>query len=186
MATRRLFFALWPDDAVREALRRETRHAVRRSGGRPVPVANLHLTLRFLGNVAAERVEAVFAVAAGITGIAATSLQLDRYGWFPQARVFWLGTDTVPAPLAALAGRLEAGLVAAGFEPEPRPFQAHVTLARKVARAPAVEPPHPVTWPVYDFALIESHTARRGACYEVVGRWPLAGAPAVARESDTV
>jgi len=50
-ATRRLFFALWPDEATREQLAHITRKAVRGSGGRPIPVENLHSTLVFLGSV---------------------------------------------------------------------------------------------------------------------------------------
>src|SRR5690606_7943609 len=46
---RRIFFALWPDDATRGAIERACRQAVRRSGGRPTAKRNLHLTVAFLG-----------------------------------------------------------------------------------------------------------------------------------------
>src|SRR5581483_1928235 len=63
-ATRRIFFALWPDERVRAALAHATHKAVRSCGGRPVPVHNLHATLLFLGSVPESRIPDVVAVAA--------------------------------------------------------------------------------------------------------------------------
>src|SRR5579883_616458 len=53
--TRRLFFALWPDEAMREAMVQAIREPVRASGGRPVHAGNLHVTLAFLGAVPERR-----------------------------------------------------------------------------------------------------------------------------------
>ena len=54
--TRRLFFALWPDEDARSALCAATAKAVRTSGGRPVPAGTLHVTLAFLGSVPTARI----------------------------------------------------------------------------------------------------------------------------------
>ncbi len=51
LPTRRVFFALWPDAAQREALAHAIRKAVKSCGGRPVPPESLHVTLAFLGSV---------------------------------------------------------------------------------------------------------------------------------------
>ncbi|HVS77409.1 MAG TPA: 2'-5' RNA ligase family protein, partial [Steroidobacteraceae bacterium] len=53
--TRRLFFALWPDEAMRQAMIQAIRKAARASGGRPVDPGNLHVTLAFLGSVPQRR-----------------------------------------------------------------------------------------------------------------------------------
>src|SRR2546421_394268 len=54
--TRRLFFALWPSEALQSAFTHATRKAVRACGGRPVPAHNLHVTLAFLGSVPERRI----------------------------------------------------------------------------------------------------------------------------------
>ena len=47
----RLFFALWPDDELRQTLKHHCKPLLRHSGGRPVALDNLHITLAFLGSV---------------------------------------------------------------------------------------------------------------------------------------
>ena len=98
-----------------------------------VRAGNLHLTLRFLGEVDATR-----------AGVLAESLRplvarhpvidtaLARAGAFPDVlrpRVIWIGVrDT--GPVSSLAADVELACAAAGFESETRPFNAHVTLGR--------------------------------------------------------
>jgi 2'-5' RNA ligase len=72
-------------------------------------------------------------------------------------------------------GQLRAGLAARGFEPESRPFRAHLTLARKVHAPVAAVPFQPLLWPVADFALVESITDRSGSVYTPLATWPLLG-----------
>jgi RNA 2',3'-cyclic 3'-phosphodiesterase len=95
---------------------------------------NLHLTLRFLGEidtVALEQVrEAVVAAAAGVEPFAVT---LRGLGGFPPGRpprVLWAGLAAGSASLEALYARLEAALIARGIPGESRAFHPHVTLAR--------------------------------------------------------
>lgn len=168
---RRLFFALWPDDDTRLALRRATRALVRHCGGRPVPPENFHLTLAFLGNVPEEQCEAV-RLTAGICRLAPLTLQIDTPGYFSAAQVLWVGPQETPAALARLAADLVRAMRPLGLQPEARAFQAHLTLARKVAAPPALPTLRAVTWPVAGFALVESHTWASGACYEVLHGYP--------------
>lgn len=170
--TRRLFFALWPDDALRVRLVRETRKAVRRSGGRPVPPRNLHATLAFLGNQPAQLFDGIVAAAARVRATGA-ELVLDRYGYWPKPRVFWIGPAECPPALARLSRDLWSRLTELGIEPDVRQFRPHVTLARKVAAVPEVPEPEPLGWQVSEFALVESVTDRRGARYRVVHRFGL-------------
>ncbi|CAG0940635.1 RNA 2',3'-cyclic phosphodiesterase [Gammaproteobacteria bacterium] len=167
---RRLFFALWPDPPVREALWRETREAVRRCGGQPVPPDNLHLTLLFLGQVAEAR-QATLVAAVRQLAAPRVELVMDRYGWFAAARVLWLGCGEVPAALGSLARDLAGLATAAGLRADPRPFQPHVTLARKLRNPADLAPPRPVTWRASGFVLAESLAGPAGPHYELRARF---------------
>jgi len=61
--SRRLFFALWPDPGQQRAFAHAARKAVKASGGTPVPVSNIHLTLVFLGSVPERRIADLSAIA---------------------------------------------------------------------------------------------------------------------------
>jgi 2'-5' RNA ligase len=98
-----------------------------------VPAASLHVTLRFLGEVAEDR-EA--AIAAALDGVVAPARPFDvglgGVGAFPalaRPRVIWLGVEAHPA-LELLANDVERALRPLGFEPELRPFSPHITLGR--------------------------------------------------------
>jgi 2'-5' RNA ligase len=172
VATQRLFFALWPGPELQLALARLGRELLGRERGRPVAADNLHLTLAFLGSVDAGARACLERAAEALRGEPFT-LRFDRAGWFPRPKVFWLGCPDTPAPLAALVEGLRSAQRGCGLEPEARPWAAHLTLARKVARRPRPLPFAPVEWPVARFALVESHTGPEGVRYEPLRFWPL-------------
>jgi 2'-5' RNA ligase len=93
----------------------------------------LHLTLKFLGEVAAEReAEVVAALGRAAVGARPLSLVVRGLGVFPdfrRPRVVWLGVEGEPA-LELLQHRLEQELGPLGFPPEGRPFRPHLTLGR--------------------------------------------------------
>jgi 2'-5' RNA ligase len=99
---------------------------------------NLHVTLRFLGEIEPVALDGVReAVAAAAAAVAPFTMTVEGLGSFPSGRpprVVWAGVTAGGAGLLALHGALDAALVARGFPGEPRAFHAHVTLAR--ARAP--------------------------------------------------
>ena len=164
---RRLFFALWPDAATRQAIVRATRRAVRECGGKPTPQANLHVTLAFLGPVDAADLARVAALEP--PPCAPFELVLDRLGYWERARVLWLAPREAPAALRALERDLWDRLVALGFERERKPYAPHVTLARK-ARGVAADVDR-VVWPVGGIALVESQTGPRHSRYSVLESW---------------
>ncbi|HEY8105989.1 MAG TPA: RNA 2',3'-cyclic phosphodiesterase [Gemmatimonadales bacterium] len=93
----------------------------------------IHLTLKFYGEVAPERLEvieeAIRFAAAGTTPI---PMRLATLGAFPttsRPRILWLGLEAPPT-LELLQHRLERGGEDIGFPPEGAPFQPHVTLGR--------------------------------------------------------
>ncbi len=118
--------------------RRETAELLRRLRDTGWPVRwvhdeGLHLTLKFYGEVAPERLEVIQeAVRFAGQGTGPLALRLSELGAFPSVarpRVLWIGIDAPPA-LALLQDRLERGGEGIGFPPEGKPFQAHVTLGR--------------------------------------------------------
>lgn len=168
--TRRLFFALWPDAAVRAALVEAARHVPVQ--GRAVDPADFHITLAFLGATDAARERCCREAADRLRAVPFT-LTLDRAGHWPRPQVLWLAPAVHPPALHALATDLATALRGCGFQPEARPFQPHLTLARKVRRAVLPEAVRPVLWPVGDFVLVESGGGADGVRYAVRARWPL-------------
>lgn len=171
---RRLFFALWPEEPVRERLHGLRQDAVGTAVGRPVPRENLHLTLCFLGGVDAETRACVEQAAAAVA-VPPFTLTFDRLGYWARPGVLWLGADETPARLSELVAQLRRVQAGCGSKPEGRPFRAHLTLARKVRRRPRLPEVAPLLWPVEAFTLVASETLPGGARYEVVARWPLRG-----------
>ncbi len=166
----RLFFALWPDGPAREALARLARRVATEGGGRPVPQANLHLTLAFLGDVPDDRTDIARQVAGRIRA-PAFELTLDRIGSFPRAAVGWAAPSRMPESLVRLQASLDDALRAAGFALEDRPFAPHLTLARRLARPVPAASIDQVTWPARRFALVRS--ARDKGAYADVADWEL-------------
>jgi 2'-5' RNA ligase len=167
---RRVFFALWPDAATRKAIVRATREAVRRSGGRAVPEANLHVTLAFLGPITPEDLDRVLAIEP--PNSLPFELRLERLGFWDGSRVLWIGATETPPALLELERALWDALVALGFTRERRIYRPHLTVARKAqaARGEAAA----VTWPVSGIALVESRPSPRSARYEVLRKWAFA------------
>jgi len=168
----RLFFALWPDEAARNALAAKSTEIARRCAGRPVPAANLHLTLVFLGEVPGEAIPALRRAAQPAAG-AAFELALDRLGAFARAGVAWAGCGRPPRELLDLQAGLSARVREAGFTPDERAFAAHLTLARRIREPLAPEPMEAVRWRVGSFALVES--VRGEGAYRTLADWALEG-----------
>jgi RNA 2',3'-cyclic 3'-phosphodiesterase len=168
----RLFFALWPDDPVRDALVAAARPLAAACAGRPVAPRNYHLTLVFLGGVEHARLEAIREAA---SGVAADSFELvmDSHGHWAAPRVAWLGASRPPAAAPALAGALWDGLEPLGFAREQRPFRPHLTVLRKCRACEWPGRVAQVCWPVRDFVLVKSETRPAGPEYEILARWKL-------------
>jgi len=169
--TQRLFFALWPDDAVRKALEALALHRAGDQGKR-TRTENLHITLAFLGSVDGRRRGCLEEAADELQGRSFT-LSMDTLGWWPRPQVLWVGPTDIPAALLNLVSDLKLACQRCGFEPERRPYQAHLTLARKVRRARLPDSIEPIQWPISSFALVESKTLPTGAEYSVLRTWPL-------------
>ena len=166
----RLFLALEPPDALRARLGALADSAHARCGGRRVADESLHLTLAFLGEVEATRVEALAAWLQGESP-AGGEWRLERWGTFRRPGIVWVGGDTPDPALAALQARLWDGLEALGHGGRPTRFVPHVTLLRR-ARRLSIEalPPIDLAWRWRRLTLLRSFTLQDGPRYEVVAR----------------
>ena len=171
--TRRLFFALWPDNETRAAIASLARERVH-TQARRVAADNLHITLAFPGNVTV-RVQTCLEEAAGSIIGAPFELSIDRMGYWSGPRIIWAAPAQTPPELWSLAATLREVLAACGLEPEKRPYQAHITLARKASRAMAVTRIAPLVWSIGNFCLVESVSEPAGVRYQVLRTWPLEG-----------
>jgi 2'-5' RNA ligase len=137
---RRIFVAApLPDPVSAEvaALVDRVRSAGVPNGGRDVRwvrLDGLHLTLRFLGPTAEDRIGAVVAAVRTVGGGGHPfEITIGGAGTFPtdaRPRALWLGLRSGGPDLADLAAAVDRELVTAGWQPEAKPFRAHLTLAR--------------------------------------------------------
>jgi len=95
---------------------------------------NLHITLKFLGDIDGGRVEEIRERAEGTAGRAESfEMKLDKLGGFPNLgfpKVIWLGSNSSPDEIFKLHRDLDESLFGLGFEKEDRDYVPHVTLGR--------------------------------------------------------
>ncbi len=178
----RLFVALALPSDLRAAL---AGMAIGLRGARWVAAEDLHLTLRFVGEVHPAEAEDLDAA---LTALHAppVEVRLGGIGTFGKGRrvhALWVGAERAPA-LAHLQEKVESAVVRAGFTPETRKFTPHVTLARlRDADRGRLEgfigghndrPFPPFT--AESVTLFQSHLTRDGAHYEALADYALEGA----------
>ena len=97
-------------------------------------VDNIHLTLKFFGNVAVDRIETISAAAfRTVKEFGAFQIGVGNTGVFPRPsrpQVLWIGVNDPSGKLSALQQRFEDECAAVGFAKEDRAFRPHLTIAR--------------------------------------------------------
>lgn len=168
----RLFFALWPNNNVCQTINQFSQPELSEIKGKIIPFENWHITLAFLGEVDLPTKQCMQQVAGKIQGNR-FSLSLDKLGYWPKPRIFWIGASQIPEALQDLVNHLNTGLVDCGYRPDTRPFQVHLTLMRKAVCIKKLPTITPIAWAVEDFCLVRSILEPSGARYEVIVRWAL-------------
>jgi 2'-5' RNA ligase len=131
----RVFFAVELSAEIRAGVRR-IQQGLRGTdtGVRWVRPEGIHLTLRFLGEVARERIEGIVSQAEQcVQALRPFAITMRGCGGFPTAknpRVIWIGVEDPNGALKALQTRIEAGMVELGFPREERSYAPHLTLGR--------------------------------------------------------
>jgi len=143
---------------------------------------NLHLTLKFFGDTAVERVEAVSgALKASADQIPPFEMELGGCGVFPprgKPSVLWIGINDQSGNLQKLYEALEDECVKAGFDRERRPFHPHLTIARlrQSHDSRCLADLHrqvgfaPVKVTVEDVCLIRSELSPEGSRHTIIAR----------------
>ncbi len=153
-----------------------------------VKAANLHITLKFLGETEPKRLERIGPVLAeAARGAAPFSLTVAGVGTFGGRvpRVVWAGVTEGASLLGGLAGVVDNGLARLGFPKERRSFAAHFTLGRvrssrnadSLLAAIRDEPTAALgTVRVEEFVLMQSQLDPGGSIYTILERFPLGAA----------
>jgi 2'-5' RNA ligase len=132
----RTFIAVEIPAGIQDAIAQSTaslKNALPKTLVRWVAPQNVHLTLKFLGDVSPTTLEQlVEKLRAKAASYGTFSMSVSGLGAFPsphRARVIWIGLEAPPA-LETLRGGLEAAAVGLGFAPEERQFSPHLTIGR--------------------------------------------------------
>lgn len=131
----RTFIAIELSDDIRSSLSQIESH-LKYSGAdvKWVDEKNIHLTLKFLGEVDEEKCGRIKGILDKIAGSAGSfELNVKDIGAFPKMdhpRVIWVGLDKGAAESRSLAEKIDDELSKMGFEKETRPFTAHLTIGR--------------------------------------------------------
>jgi len=144
-ATLRAFIAIELPTAITEVLVQAERalQTQCRAGVKWVPAQNMHLTLKFLGDVTLSQMpEVVAAVEHEAMATHPLHLAVATFGAFPnpsQPRVIWAGLAGDIEDLSSLAGRIDVRLRQMGFPLDTRPFAPHLTIGRVRQEVPVVD-----------------------------------------------
>jgi 2'-5' RNA ligase len=177
----RLFVAIDLPEETKEAIS-TLRNPLR--GARWVEAAQLHLTLRFIGDADDVLFNKIRNNLSGIT-MPPFSLALRGVGYFPPKRdpkVLWAGVDR-SAPLLNLQNLVEKELLRSGIEPERRSFSPHITIARLKETPASMIAPFlqnnslfaAPSFSVTEFILYSSTLTSQGAIHRQEAIYPLRG-----------
>ncbi len=176
----RAFVAVFPQLEVREALARAARELPLEGDVRWVRHENVHITLKFLGEVTEEDLARVAEVLGSVGGRHGPfEVVASGFGAFPsarRARILWAGIGEGADRLGALARDVERSLEPLGFGREDRPYTPHLTLGRARGRpvalgAEALRPG--IEFSVERMDLVESVLGGAGAAYSTLAAYAL-------------
>jgi len=156
-----------------------------------LPVENLHITSKFIGEFPEQRLTELERALSTIAPPGHIPITIARFGFFPnphRPRVFFAGIQAGPA-LAALAQSIDEALAPLGCPPEDRPYSPHLTLAKIKNENIRDLREHIASMTNTDFGSFEavefnlylSKPGPRGSVYTKLASYPLTGIGAVSR-----
>ncbi len=186
--TVRLFVAIELDEAIKKMLARAQRSLSQFDRAvRWVAAPQMHLTLKFLGEVPDDRVADIHAALdLAVADCEPFEVATTAAGCFPpggRVRTVWVGLGDASGMLARCQSKVEDALAAAGFPPEDRAFSAHLTLGRvknddsrgKLRESVTGLKTAAVSQQVETIRLTQSELSSKGPTYTVLGEHRLGG-----------
>ena len=177
----RAFVAVFPPPEVRKSLADAARRLPINGNVRFTAPANVHLTLKFLGDVPEDDLGRVVQALESLReGHAPFEASISGFGAFPsarRARILWAGIGEGSERLIALSRHVEELVRPLGFEREDRPYHPHLTLGRARGR-PVTLQEAGISAPVTGFLvdqvdLVQSVLGSAGATYSTLAAYPL-------------
>lgn len=165
---KRLFFALWPEDIIRQRCV-DIGKAILMEPARLVRPANIHVTLLFLGNIDTDKEER-FKKALATVQVPGMSLCFDKLSFWNKPGILCLTTPNAYPGVESLVGMLSRLAGELGIQTDERPFKPHVTLVKKATKLMPLEFA-PIHWHSSSFCLVESVNCPNGIEYRIVEEW---------------
>jgi 2'-5' RNA ligase len=169
----RAFFGLSPDAKTKLAIDVWRNKAYAHLDG-PVPAANFHVTLAFLGNVSSNQLDTINRLIDEMPSVTAFDVSLNQLGYWPKPKAFWLGCQQTETEHIMLVKHIHEIANKSGLPLQDKDYVAHLTLARKCT----VNPPAPLfpanfQWQADQFHLFESRSSPQGVYYPILQSWPM-------------
>lgn len=166
-----MFFALWPNAAVRGRLHQLALQYHAACGGRVMQRENIHLTLLFLGEVERAKLEPL-QQAVGSLVVSPFTFDLRRFSCWQHNRIGYVAPDEDVPALPQLSQVLLQVTSSVGIKCDTRAFVPHVTLLRNIVHPVDPQPIKAVEWRVGEFSLMESVQTEHGVHYRALRTWP--------------
>jgi len=176
------FIAVVPPDVILDTMERFLSRLRALADFKWVNRSQLHLTLRFLGEIPPEVFDEIKVKSEDVR-IAPFQISLDHTGVFPgvsRAKVLWISGKTGSDELKQLAEHTERITVSAGLTPEKRNFSPHLTIARTRGESnipgnliQAMKDSPIFSWQCTNFVLMQSQLTPHGPIYTPVKRYLL-------------
>ncbi|NOQ49073.1 MAG: RNA 2',3'-cyclic phosphodiesterase [Nitrosomonadaceae bacterium] len=172
----RVFFAIWPKEAVWRQLCDLSEKLELVCGGRRTRAESIHLTLIFLGEMETSQLHALCLAANTVRGQVFNFI-VEGIRYWKLNRLVYAETGETPLELFDLVDSLKNTLSAYGISFDHRAFTPHITLVRKAQRhvlpKSLIHLVEPIVWPVNEYILVKSEQASDRSAYTPIGRWSL-------------
>lgn len=169
MATKRLFFALWPDHRQRDRMRDFISPVAKLIEGKAIERRNWHITLAYIGDFPVDRIDELHEAKQAIS-VEPFRLRFDRLEFWPRPKVAALVTPIVPPEMQLLVEALQGAVFAAGIEFDQRTYRPHVTIAKNARSFETLRLAQSATIEWSNFELVESISEPGGVTYRPVNQ----------------
>ncbi len=170
----RVFFALWPDADIQQALFALAKQQPT-GKARLMRRETLHMTLQFIGEIERSRLPELMKAASKVKApIAPFTMTLNQLLFWKHNKIAYAAPSADVPELTLLVKTLKRELAAEKVLSTHDKFSAHITLMRNVEHMTEARIITPVIWSVNKFVLVESISDKQASRYQILKEWPLA------------